>query len=182
MKQKLCFLLAALLGLLAVNLHVACTVSFGGEALEQRYSPAALRRGLRTANAAAEEILAEAIPAAHPRLRYALTLAPPEGESRRVADAALRATEGVAVYDGVFLNGRQLGAVKNGSRFSGRLQAWLYDTMPRGARHAGFSEEIALRPLYAREGTARDPGELLGAVTAMAHAWYTDGEGRAILG
>ena len=45
MLRKLCALSAALLGLLAANLHVVCAVGYGGAAPEGAYSPAAVRRG-----------------------------------------------------------------------------------------------------------------------------------------
>lgn len=182
MKRRVWLLSAALLGLLAVNLHVSCAVGFGGEPPGGRYSPAAVRRGMEAAGAAAEEILpGEGAPAA-PQLRLSLSLAPPEGGSAAVADASLRATPGVTVLDGVFLDRQQLGAVSSGARFAGRVQAWLYDSMPRTAREAGFVEILTLRPLYAREGAERDPGELLRELTATAQVWYTDAEGNFLPG
>ena len=182
MKRKLWAVTAALLGVLLVNLHVCCAVGFDGAPPEGSYSPAAVRRGMAAAEAAAEEILPREGEAAAPRLWFTLSLSPPEGESRAVADASLRATEGVAVLDGVFLGARQLGVVSNGARFAGRLQAWLYDGMPRGARSAGFCEAPELRPVYAREGAAQDAGELLDAVAAMARPWYADADGHMIPG
>ena len=182
MKGRLILCAAALLGLLAVNLHCCCAVSFGGEALAERCGPAALLEGLRAADAAAVEILSSGTGAAQPELRWSLTLRPPEGEARRLADAALRATEGVRVCDGVYVGGAQFGVVTNGSQLLGRLQAWLYDTMPRGARHAGFVEAVTLRPVYARAEAAKTPGEMLAAVTEAVPAWYTDAAGHPVRG
>ena len=182
LKQKLWAAAAALLGLLAVNLHIRCAVGFEGEGPQGSYSPAALRQGLAAAEAAAEEILPGMAEEPSPRLWFTLSLSPPKGESRTVADAALRATPGVSVLDGVYLGGRQLGTVQNGSRFAGRVQAWLYDGMPRTARHAGLLEALETRPVYAREGSAQDPDELFRAVTAAAQTWYTDADGHVISG
>ena len=180
--RKLCALSAALLGLLAANLHVVCAVGFGGAAPEGAYSPAAVRRGLAAAEATAEEILPGEGSAAAPVLRYSLRLRPPSDDARYVADAALRATEGVAVLDGVYLDHVLLGAVKNGARFAGRVQAWLFDSMPWRAYEAGFVEPFALRPLYARESSAQDPALLLDALARTAQVWYVDAEGRDVPG
>ena len=135
-----------------------------------------------TAEAAAEEILPGEGSAAAPVLRYSLRLRPPSDDARYVADAALRATEGVAVLDGVYLDHVLLGAVKNGARFAGRVQAWLFDSMPWRAYEAGFVEPFALRPLYARESSAQDPALLLDALARTARVWYVDAERRDVPG
>lgn len=182
MKRRLLALAAALTGLLAANLHVACAVSFGGEALAGRYSPAAVRRGLAAAEAAVGEILPGEGEAAAPALRCALSLRPAAGESRRVADAALRATPGVAVLDGVYLDHALLGAVENGARFAGRVQAWLFDSMPWRAYDAGFVEPFELRPVYTRADAASQPAALLEMLAQTAQVWYVDAEGRDVPG
>ena len=182
MIRKAWALAAALLGLLAVNLHPVCALSFDGAALPGVYSPAAVRRGLAAAEAAAEELLPGEGAAERPTVRWSLSLAPPSDESAPVSDAALRATPGVAVFDGVFYSGKALGTVERGERFAGRVQAWLFDSMPWGAYEAGFAEPLTLRPVYARAGSAREPKELLAVLARTAKVWYADAEGRDVPG
>ena len=141
-----------------------------------------MRRGLAAAGAAVEEILPGEGAAEEPTLRCALSLRPAAGESRRVADAALRATAGVAVLDGVYLDHRLLGAVENGARFAGRVQAWLFDSMPRRAYDAGFVEPFELRAVYTRAGAERAPAALLETLARTAHVWYVDVDGRDVPG
>ena len=154
MKGRLRLLAAALGWLMAVYLHPVCSVGFGGETLAGDYSPSAVRCAMTAADRAAEELLPGAGVPPRPLLRWSVSLRPPQGDGRRVADAALRATEGLCVADGVFLNGLQFGLVTNGARLAGRLQARLYDGMPHGA-------------LY----------RLLLPVTS---AWYADADGRIL--
>lgn len=173
---------AALLLLLAVNLHVVCRVSVDGQAVEGRYSPAALTRSRALALRTAEEILPgeAALPAW--QVRRSLSLLPPEDEISRLTDALLRGTEGVAVRDAVFVDGLALGHVADGAALDAALRQALYGSRPAGAVNARYTEEITQHRVYTRVGRDMSQEDMLLLIRGCCPVLYTDADGKIVFG
>lgn len=172
----------ALLLVLLANTHMACRVSINGVTAEGSFSPWAHDRGLLAAARAADEILPGSTHLPELDTAYTLSLRPPAGSAAELSDAVLRSTEGVELLEGVFVNSVPLGKVENGDKLLERLRAYLYNTMPTAAVSGTFSEELAIRPLYTRAGSATDYDDMVLLVSGMAPAVYIDPEGNRILG
>ena len=172
---------ALLLGLLA-NTHMVCRVSIGGEAVESCYSPWAHDRGLLAAVKAADEILEGSTSLPAVKTGYGLSLRPPAGSAAELSGAVLEAARGIALLDAVYVNNVPLGKVEDGDWLMAKLRGYLYYTMPTSAVSGTFSEELSVRPVYARAGSATNYDDMVLLVNGMAPAVYTDAEGNRIKG
>lgn len=172
----------ALLLALFANTYMGCRVSVNGNQVEGCFSPWAHDRGLLAAVKAADEILQDRTYMPQLRTGYTLSLRPPSGTTAELSDAVLRSTAGIEVLDGVFVNSVPLGKVEDGEELMAKLRAYLYNTMPLVAVSASFSEELAVRPVYARAGTVTNYDDMVLLVSGMAPAVYTDEVGNRIMG
>ena len=64
----------------------------------------------------------------------------------------LEAARGIALLDAVYVNNVPLGKVEDGDWMMAKLRGYLYYTMPTSAVSGTFSEELSVRPVYARAG------------------------------
>ena len=111
-----------------------------------------------------------------------LSLRPPSGSAAELSGAVLDSVSGIALLDGVFVNSVPLGKVENGEMLMAKLRGYLYYTMPTSAVSGTFSEELSVRPVYARAGSATNYDDMVLLVNGMAPAVYTDAEGNRIKG
>lgn len=182
MNKKAILFSAALFFLLAVNLHLCCRVSVGGEWDSELYPLSAVQRGEQAAQETAEEICRHT--ARLPKLQERLTLSfrPPQGDSRRLSALILDKVPGVSPLYRVEAAGRRLGVVSEREKLQERLRAALYSAMPETAARASFSSEVEITPVYGRSGSAMSPSDMALVVSGAVPAIFTDREGNQVLG
>ena len=170
--------LLALLFLLGAHLQPLCRVTVAGEALEGRFSPAQIRLAQRAARAAADELQDRPAALIRPRCFYRLSLRRADGDPARLCDALLRRAEGVALADGVSVNGTALGAVTDGTLLLERLYEAMRRDMPEGAAVARLGGNLEIRRVYTRAGHESPVWDMVLRVTGAAPVFYLDGQGR----
>ena len=182
MKKKLGLAALALLLMAAANVHTVCRVSVAGQPVEGLYSPAVLETSRALALRTAEELLPgeERLPSC--QVRRSLSFFPAGGDGAVLTDALLRATEGVAVRQEVYVNGLYMGHVEDGEALDASLRHYLYASRPAGAFQARYTGEIARHGVYTREGRDMTLDDMLLLVTGSCPVLYTDEEGRMVLG
>ena len=168
----------ALLFAVGAQLRPVCDVELEGEALAIGCSPGALRRAERTARLTAEEILRGEAELPTLRRRIRLSFRRPSEDGGLLADALLRATEGIAVRDHVYVGGRPLGYVRDGEALRERLRGFIADTRPTWASGGTLGAELTIRRQYTREGYVTPLGDMLLLITGAAPVFYYDGTGR----
>ena len=67
-------------------------------------------------------------------------------------------------------------------RLMEKLRGYLLYTMPTSAVGGTFSEELSVRRVYTRSGSATNYDDMVLLVNGMAPAVYTDAEGNRIKG
>ena len=172
---------ALLLGLLA-NTHMVCRVSINGEAVEGCYSPWAHDRGLLAAVKAADEILEGSTSLPVVKTGCGLSLRPPAGSAAELSGAVLDSARGIERLDAVYVNSVPLGQVEDGERLMAKLRGYLLYTMPTSAVGGTFSEELSVRRVYTRSGSATNYDDMVLLVSGMAPAVYVDREGNRVMG
>lgn len=177
MWQKCLLLGLALSFTAAANAKLCCGVTVDGQALEGRYSLGAVLDGSLAAQRAADEILAG--DAVRPRLRrhYRLSFSPPQGSGAELSDALLRHYEGVAVTDGVYVDGERLGAVTDGDELRARLESFILRQLPSWAVAGEISGKLELQRQYSRADRVTDTEDMLLLISGVAPVNYTDGKG-----
>ena len=172
----------ALLFFLAANLHLCCRAGVDGDRTRTRYSLADARRGELAAYAAAEEICPRA--ARMPKVEQRLTLSfrPPDGGSADLSARILARVRGVSQLCAVSAEGRYFGTVADADRLEERLRAALYTSMPAGAAHARYADDVEITPVYGRSGSAMSPADMAMVVAQLVPAVFTDREGNRIMG
>ncbi len=175
-------MILALLLTAAANLHLCARLRAGDGETLGTYSFAACLRGIRAAEAAADEITAKQGAPPGTGLRLTLSLRPPSEDARPVSDALLRSTEGVAVCEACRVNGLYLGCTAEGEALREALRRHIFGTRPPGAVSGRYTEEIELRPVYTRPGLETDAGDLCLLVTGLVPVMYTDEEGKTVRG
>lgn len=176
--RKSVLLLAALLLTLGANLRPSCEYELDGERIAPGCGLRTAARAERAAQAAAEEILPGAVPARTLKRRVRLRLRRPEGDARLLADALLRATQGVVSRCEVRVDGRRLGWVEDGDALCEALSAYIRNTLPTWASGGVLSRELAVRRLYTRAGYLTPERDMLLLVTGAAPVFYYDTSGR----
>ncbi len=174
-------MILALLLTASANLHVCAVLSTDGGAAGP-FSMDACVRGLRAAEAAANEITERqgAPPGLQARLR--LSLAPPAEEAAAASDFLLRQTPGVAVAEACRVNGLYIGCTAEGDKLREALRRHIFGTRPPGAVSGRYTEEIDIRPIYTRPGRESPAEDLCMLVTGLVPVMYVDGEGRVVAG
>lgn len=172
----------ALLLMLLANTHLYCRVKIDGGDAEGRFSPWEHDRGLLAAVKAADEILLGDSFLPELKTRWGLSLRRPTGSAAELSGAVLDATRGIELLDGVFVNSVPLGKVEDGGRLMSKLRGYLYYTMPTAAVSGTFSEELSIRPVYARAGSATNYDDMVLLVSGVAPAVYIDGDGNRVPG
>lgn len=180
MKRKALGLSAALLFWLLCQAVPVYRVHLDGEALAGGFSPAQLRLAEACARDAAEELCGAE--AALPALSYSLRLGlrPTADGARRLSDALLRGTAGVAAADSVSVNGLALGTVRDGAALLDALRESIRAGMPAGAAVGNLGGALRIAPVYTRAGTEIEAADMLRTVTALAPVFYLDAEGTAV--
>ena len=169
------------LGLLvASNLNVCCKVSVDGRELEGCYAPAEVEQGVEAADAAAEEILLYNGRTAAAERRYTLSLRAPAGREKQVADALLRATEGVAAVSGVYVDGTRLGVVDDEEKLRERLDNFIFMQQPTMAVRSLLNGNLSIRPFYSRSGNQVSCDDMVLLITGKAHVMYMDENGKFV--
>ena len=177
MWKKLLLLALAFGFFAAANARLCCTLSLEGRRLDALYSPWEAARGEYAARLAAEEIVSghAGVPAA--RRSWRLSLSPALGQARTLSDAMLRATEGIAVTKGVYVDGQRLGAVSDGNALRTRLERFIRSQLPSWAVTGQINGQLELRPQYSRKGAVTDPGDMVLLISGMAPVLYSDNGG-----
>ena len=178
MIRKALALFFALVFAVGAHLRPACDYELAGERLALGCSPAAGRKAMAAAEAAAEEILREGAALPTVRRHVRLRLRRPEQEAQVLSDAILRAVPGVAVQQAVYVGGVRVGAVREGEDFPGRLQRYIENTLPTWASGGALGRELVVRAQYGRAGWETEPEDMLLRVTGMVPVLYYDGSGR----
>ena len=178
MTKAICMILA-LLFCAAANLRVCWTVGVGDETATGAYSLAACLRGLRAAEAAADELLERqgAPPGVTLRLRLALH---PSQDARPISDFLLRHTEGVAAAEGCRADGVWLGCSPEGEDLAAALRRHIYQARPPGALTGHFASELRPEPVYTRAGRAVPAEALAARAFEAVPVIYTDGDGQLV--
>lgn len=161
----------------AANLRLCCEVSVDGRTLDGLYAPVELAAGRRAALLAAEEILREN--AVLPRLetRYTLSLSRPPRQTARLSDALLRATEGVAANQGVYLDAERMGAVESAAQLRSRLGRFIKNQLPTWAVSGAVSGRLSFSTEYGRAGSETDYDDMVLLICGAAPVFYSDGDG-----
>ena len=102
----------------------------------------------------------------------------PSEDDEVATDALLRATEGIAVRDHVYVGGRPLGYVRDWEALRERLRGFIADTRPTWASGGTLGAELTIRRQYTREGYVTPLGDMLLLITGAAPVFYYDGTGR----
>ena len=175
-KKALIFTLALFFAV-GSHLRPVCDYEIRGEQLRVGCSVRAAERAERTAALAAEEILRgpAQMPAARRKLR--LTFRKPDRDARTLADALLRAADGVAVCDRVTVGDRRLGFVSDGAALRRALYVYISNTLPTWAEGGILSRELRLERRYTRAGLETPTEDMLLLVTGAAPVMYFDGAG-----
>ena len=178
MLKKAILLLAALLFAVGAHLRPVCTYVLDGEVLAPGCGLRSSLLAEQTARSAAEEILRAPLvpPAAQKRL--CLSFRRPEGDARLLADALLRATEGVALRDEVCVNGRRLGWVADGERLRAALGDYIRNTLPTWASGGVLNGDLVIRRLYTRDAYLTGQRDMVLLITGAAPVFYYDQTGR----
>lgn len=180
MKRKWLVLLLALLLLGGANLRPVCAVTVAGEALEELYTPQALRRCRALAEETAEEILQGRALVPEPECRWRLSLHRARGNEKLLTDRLIRSVTGIRLRDGVFLNGQKLGTVEDGSALLSLLRSSILEQMPASAVSGNISGRVQIRPLYTRSGSESSYEDMLQRILGMAPVVYLDSSGRVV--
>ncbi len=146
-KRKALYIAAALALLLGANLRVACRVSVSGGELGS-YSPAALRRSMVSAMAAAEEV-ARGAPAL-PQVSSApvLTLSAPEDDALALCRAVLDRTGGVTAGWRVYVGQRDVGLCGDPTALGEVIDAIVARGAVEEAVAASLTEPVELKRYY----------------------------------
>lgn len=171
-------LMAALLLMLAANLRTGYAVTVAGETLPGRYGKGQTERCLDLARETAEEILGDSAAVKPPELRLRLGFSRGEGDEALLADALLRATEGITVSQEVLVNGDRLGTVQDGEALRRALERSIRSQMPLAAVSGSISGRISLRPVYTREGGDTSLSDMVLLITGRAPVVYVDKNGK----
>lgn len=180
MWKKLMLACFSLLFMFVANLDICCQVSVCGTRLSGLYSPFALDRSETAAVAAAQEILEGPAPSPHLERTYCLSLRPAEGDGRYVTDAALRSITGVRLNQGVFINGKYLGCVEDGTVLFETLRSFILNQMPNAAVFGNISGQVQVRSIYGRTGQNVDYDDMVLLISGMAPVIYTDQSGKLV--
>lgn len=178
MGKKWWLLALALLMLPAANLRTAYRVSVGGERLPGLYSLRETEACARAAEAAAEEILENSVPAMPLRCSFSLGLRIPHGDTALLTDALLRSVAGVTVSDEVIVNGTRLGTVEDGDYLRAALGYYIDSQMPMAAVAGNISGRLETRRVYTRAGEDTSYGDMVLLITGMAPVVYVDASGK----
>ena len=173
-------MILALLLTASANLHVWAVLS-ADEGAAGPFSLGACVRGLRAAEAAADEITERQ--GAPPGVRWKLAVAPaPSEDAAEVSDLLLRHTEGVVLAEACRVNGVYIGCTAEGEKLREALRRHIFGTRPPGAVSGRYTEEIDIRPVYTRPGREKTAEDLCLLVTGLAPVMYVDGEGKVVAG
>lgn len=176
-KKAVCLILALLFAA-AANLHLCARLSVGGETAGELFSPLAVVRGVRAADAAAAELTQARPPGL--KLWPALSLRPPSESAAAVSDLLLRHTEGVAVRTGCRVDGQYIGCTADGEALAEALRRYIFGTRPPGALSGHFDGTVELAPVYTRPGRETSPADLCMLVTGLLPVIYTDPTGAVV--
>ena len=178
MWKKITLFLCALLLVLSANLNICWKVSVGNMLLPGFYSSSQLRKSSRLASAAAEEISSgeSTVPECAKKLH--LSFHPPCGDCRTLSGALLENSSGVALSDGVFVNGTALGTVQDGSVLYDELRSYIRNQMPNAAVFGSISGRMQIRPVYSRPGHETGYNDMVLLVSGMAPVFYVDKNGK----
>lgn len=180
MKKGICTILALLMTA-AANLHVCARLCAEDGETAEASSLVACVRGIRAAEAAADEITERQGAPPGIRLKLALARAPSE-DAAAVSDFLLRRTEGVVLREGCRVNGLYLGCTAEGDELREALRRHIFGTRPPGAVSGRYTGEIDIRPVYTRPGRESTAEDLCLLVTGLVPVMYTDGEGKVVAG
>jgi len=180
MWKKLVLSALALFLMAAANLNCRCRVSIGGMELEGLYSPRAVDRCIEVARITAEEILSSKAVLPKVERNYSLGLGGYSGDNIRMTDALLRASNGVGLLDGVYVNGLRIGAVEDGERLRAMLTNHIRDLMPSSAVYGSYTEELDIRRQYCRASDEASCADMVLLVSGIAPVIYTDSDGRLV--
>ncbi len=177
MGRKILLLTAALAFLWLSNLKLCCAVTVDGRELEGLYSLSAADRGLRAAEAAAEEISPG--PALPPELSrsYRLSLRPAQGSPAEISSAMLDSTPEVELHQAVYISGVYLGSVEQREELLSSLRQFIMGQLPSWAEHGYLSQELSFREQYGRSGGTTPGEDMVLLVSGMAPVMYSNGEG-----
>lgn len=181
MNKAICMILALLLTA-AANLHICAELRRSETAPEGPFSLFACVRGIRAAEAAAEELTDRQGAPPGLQARLALSLRPPSEDAGPISDVLLRQTEGVALCEGCTAGGVYIGCTAEGDKLREALRRHIFGTRPPGAVSGHFAQEVELRPVYTRAGRERSAEDLCLLVTGLVPVMYTDGEGKLVKG
>ena len=174
MGRKILLLLGVLALTVASHLHIGYDCTVAGTEVTAGYSPLAEKTALKTAESAAEEILAGSASLPRVQRRLRLTLRRPESTTAELTDRILKNTPGVTVSDGVYVDGLRLGSVRDGESFSAALRRYIVNTTPSWAVSGMVSRELRVQPEYCRAGHEVTEADMVLLVTGAAPVFYYD--------
>lgn len=177
-RTQLLPLLLAVAALLCVHLHPQYRVTVDGSRLPGTYSPAALREGMRAAEAAAEEILRYDAKMPETERSLCIRFRPATDEKDALTAALLQSVSGLTLADSVYVNGIRLGTVADGEQLCERLRAAILGQMPTAAVSGNISGRLELRRVYTRADGNMEYDEMVRRITGMAPVIYLDSGGK----
>ena len=178
MKKRWGILALGLLMLLTANLRPVYRVTVDGQALPGCYTREEIRTCAETVRETAEEILQNSTEAPQMQRKVLLTLRRADGDCTVLTDALLRSVRGVAVSDGVYVNGVRLGTVADGELFCAKLRDAIRNQMPNAAVSGNISGKLQIQRIYTRAGQDTPDEDMVLLVTGVAPVIYVDAEGK----
>lgn len=178
MKRKLLILFLVSLLLPATNLRLGCHVLVAGREVPGIYDPQTLRLCVEDAQRLAEELSGEK--AGMPELRYIWVprFRRADGEAGALTEAILERTQGVTLTDGVIVNGRLIGTVRDAGQLYEKLRHEIDIQMPLAAVNGDLSGQLGFRRIFSRAGHETRDADMILLITGIAPVVYTDAEGR----
>ena len=143
-------------------------------ALERR----ALREGVETARAAAEELSRGGAAVSEPETRLRLSLRPAEGTAAELAAALLADTPGVELAWRVSVDGVDIGLAADRSAFEETVLAYIAERAPAESLSTSLASELELRGVFIPEGRATPLAELTGRLRALTAVAYVAADGQ----
>ena len=178
MWKKLLFSALALAALAAAYVRPAYSVELDGRPLPGLWSDAALRDGLETARAAAEELSRGGAAVSEPETRLRLSLRPAEGTAAELAAALLADTPGVELAWRVSVDGVDIGLAADRSAFEETVLAYIAERAPAESLSTSLASELELRGVFIPEGRATPLAELTGRLRALTAVAYVAADGQ----
>lgn len=178
MWKKLLFSALALAALAAAYVRPAYSVELDGRPLPGLWSGAALRDGLETARAAAEELSRGGAAVSEPETRLRLSLRPAEGTAAELAAALLADTPGVELAWRVSVDGVDIGLAADRSAFEETVLAYIAERAPAESLSTSLASELELRGVFIPEGRATPLAELTGRLRALTAVAYVAADGQ----